>query len=211
VDIDGRGNTNLLPGDLIIKDVNGDGVINGMDQRPIGYSTTGTPILSFGATLDASYRGFGLSVVLAGGSMFTHARNAATRLPGNHNLPSYANDRWYREDPHNPQSEWIPGYYPPFRNGGGPSYGTYGGSEFWRTNVKYLRLRRIELSYDVPDYLSNQLGLSGMRVYSSATNLFSLDNVGFYNHDPEVANDFDLVYPTISLINIGVSTSVGGF
>ena len=211
VAIDGQGNTTLLPGDLIIRDVNGDGVINGMDQRPIGYSNTGTPILSFGATLDASYRGFGLSVVLAGGGLYTHQRNAATRLPGNHNLPTYAIDRWHREDPYNPQSEWIPGYYPPFRNGGGPSYGTYGASEFWYTNVKYVRLRRVELSYDVPDWFSNQLGLSGTRVYTSATNPFSLDNVGFYNHDPEVANSFDLVYPTISLVNIGVTTSVGGF
>jgi len=211
VDIDGQNNTTLLPGDLIIKDVNGDGVINDLDQRPIGYSVTGTPILSFGATLDASYRGFGLSLVLAGGGMFTHQRNAATRLPGNHNLPTYALDRWYREDPHNPQSEWSPGYYPPFLNGGGPSYGTYGVSEFWNTNVKYVRLRRVELSYNVPDYLSRQLGLSGMRVYASATNPFSLDNVGFYNHDPEVAQDAALIYPTISLVNIGVSTSVGGF
>lgn len=37
VNLDGQGNTTLLPGDLIYKDVNNDGVINGMDERPIGF------------------------------------------------------------------------------------------------------------------------------------------------------------------------------
>lgn len=41
VNLDGQGNTTLLPGDLIYKDVNNDGVINGMDERPIGFLKAG--------------------------------------------------------------------------------------------------------------------------------------------------------------------------
>src|SRR5699024_10750440 len=41
VNIDGEGNTTLLPGDFIYKDVNGDGEINEYDQRPIGYNAGG--------------------------------------------------------------------------------------------------------------------------------------------------------------------------
>src|SRR5260221_1459907 len=37
VDIDGQGNRTLLPGDLIYKDYNGDGKIDGNDDRPIGF------------------------------------------------------------------------------------------------------------------------------------------------------------------------------
>lgn len=37
VNLDGNNNRTLLPGDFIYKDVNGDGIINGMDERPIGY------------------------------------------------------------------------------------------------------------------------------------------------------------------------------
>jgi hypothetical protein len=211
IDNDGQGNAGLLPGDLIYEDVNGDRVINGLDQRPIGFSTTGTPILSFGSTIDVRYGGIGLNVVLAGGGLFSHQRNAATKLPSGHNLPSYANDRWHRVDPYDPQSEWVAGYYPPFRNGGTrPSYDELF-DEFWTTNVWYLRLRRVELSYDISDQVSSRVGVSGVRAYASASNPFSLDNVGFYNHDPEVVNDFDLVYPTASLFNIGVTMNLGGF
>ena len=38
VDIDGQGNRTLLPGDLIYEDLNGDGRINGYDEKPIGYN-----------------------------------------------------------------------------------------------------------------------------------------------------------------------------
>jgi hypothetical protein len=189
--------------------VNGDQVINAMDMRPIGYATTGTPILSFGATLDAAYRGLGLSLVLAGGALYSHNREAATKFPTGHNLPSYAVDRWYRIDPYNPQSEWHEGRYPPFRNGGNrPSFNRV--DDFWMTNVRYVRVRRVELSYDVPDALSRRAGFGRLRVYASVSNPFSIDNVGYYNHDPEVANDYDLVYPTVSVFNVGVRAKLGG-
>ena len=51
---DGQGNKSLLPGDFKFKDVNGDGLISNLDERPIGYavgdgSTAGaiTPYMSF--------------------------------------------------------------------------------------------------------------------------------------------------------------------
>jgi hypothetical protein len=78
------------------------------------------------------------------------------------------------------------------------------------TNVRYIRVRRVEVSYDLLDGVSRRFGMSGVRVYASASNPFSLDNVGFYNHDPEVVNDFDLVYPTASVINIGATMNLGG-
>src|SRR5690606_9284669 len=37
IDNDGQNNASQLPGDFIYKDVNGDGIINGLDERPIGY------------------------------------------------------------------------------------------------------------------------------------------------------------------------------
>jgi len=49
-------------------------------------------------------------------------------------------------DPYDPQSEWHPGTYPPFRNGGPrPSFNRT--DDFWRTNVKFVRVRRVELGY----------------------------------------------------------------
>ena len=44
INIDGQNNRTLLPGDFIYKDVNEDGVINWMDERPIGYPDRWSPM-----------------------------------------------------------------------------------------------------------------------------------------------------------------------
>lgn len=62
VNLDGQGNTTLLPGDLIYKDVNNDGVINGMDERPIGFPEGWAPILSFGGNIGLEWKGIDLNI-----------------------------------------------------------------------------------------------------------------------------------------------------
>jgi TonB-linked SusC/RagA family outer membrane protein len=48
VNVDGKGNSTLLPGDLIYKDLNGDNVIDYQDTRPIGYGYGTQPTTNFG-------------------------------------------------------------------------------------------------------------------------------------------------------------------
>ena len=112
-----------------------------------------------------------------------HQRGAETKnmFQGTHNAQRYFMDRWRRADPFDPQSEWIPGRYPPLRvnytyspfSRRAPSYAT---SDFWRTNVKFLKVRTMELSFNVPDRLPASVGLSGVRLFTNLSNPFSLDN-----------------------------------
>ncbi|MCD7932165.1 MAG: SusC/RagA family TonB-linked outer membrane protein [Tannerellaceae bacterium] len=60
VDNDRRGNTTSVSGDIIYRDVNGDGVINHLDERPIGYRQDATPIFNYGINLAAGWKGFDL-------------------------------------------------------------------------------------------------------------------------------------------------------
>ena len=71
VNIDGLGNKSLLPGDLIYKDVNGDGLIDQYDERPIGYSTVtwppsaiAQPLLNIGFVNTFNWKNFDLSINL---------------------------------------------------------------------------------------------------------------------------------------------------
>ena len=52
----------MLPGDLIYKDVNQDGAINGYDVRPIGYPAGRNPILNYGINASAQYKDFDISM-----------------------------------------------------------------------------------------------------------------------------------------------------
>jgi hypothetical protein len=123
-------------------------------------------------------------------------------------------DRWRRVDPFDPQSEWIPGRYPPMRNGTSsgnpPSRPSFSGSNFWRTNVKFLKVRTMELSFNVPDRLPASVGLSGVRLFTNLSNPFSLDNTRHYMMDPEVGNSNGMVYPSIRMLQFGFRATVGG-
>jgi TonB-linked SusC/RagA family outer membrane protein len=211
VNIDGQGNRTLLPGDLIYKDVNGDGIINGLDERPIGFAINTNPLLAFGANGSVGYGGVSLSVDLAGGTMYSYNQNLEMKFPfqADHNSPEWMLvDRWHRADPYDDNSQWIPGRYPPIRRGL-TSHASYRNSTFWRTNVTYLRLKRVELGYNLPDRLESVLRLSNSRIYLSGSNLHSFDNLGHIMLDPEVAFDSGLRYPPQRVLTIGFSTEVG--
>ena len=212
VDIDGQGNRTLLPGDFIYKDVNGDKIINEMDMRPIGYAIEQNPILGFGLNASASYRGVSLSLDFAGGGLYSYVQNLEMRYPfqGDHNSPVWMfEDRWHRADPYDDKSEWIPGRYPAIRRGL-TNHANYRHNDFWLTNVRYLRLKRIELAYELPSAVTSKLGLARGRVYASGANLFSFDNLAHIKLDPEIIQDSGLRYPTQRVISFGFDVELGG-
>ena len=98
VNLDGQGNTTLLPGDLIYKDVNNDGVINGMDERPIGFPEGWAPILSFGGNIGLEWKGIDLNIDFSGGAMQGWRQNyeLTNAYHNGGNSPAYLlEDRWH--------------------------------------------------------------------------------------------------------------------
>ena len=140
VNLDGQGNTTLLPGDLIYKDVNNDGVINGMDERPIGFPEGWAPILSFGGNIGLEWKGIDLNIDFSGGAMQGWRQNSelTNAYHNGGNSPAYLlEDRWHRLDLYDPESEWVPGRYPAIRNGEF-AYNNKN-SDFWLHNVTRVR------------------------------------------------------------------------
>ncbi len=196
IDNDGQNNSSQLPGDFIYKDVNGDGIINGLDERPIGYPTGWAPMLSFGGRIGLDYKGVDLNIDFSGGSMQSWNQDYELRnaFHGGGNSPAYLlEDRWHRADPYDPNSEWVPGYYPAIREGhSGPNAKN---NDFWLTNVRYLRVRNLELGYALPATVLNKINANKIRVYVRGSNLFSFDNVKRFQIDPEIEAPAAVVYP----------------
>jgi hypothetical protein len=201
----------MLPGDFIVEDVNGDGIINNFDQRVIGYGSGQTPIYSAGLQTNLSYRGVSLSLNWQGAAGYAHQRGAETKnmFQGGHNGQRWVMDRWHREDPYNPQSAWVPGRYQPHRQDV-THVSTGRNDTFWRTNVKYARLRQFEVGYAVPNNLSANFGLSGVRIYSNTTNPLTFSNTSHYRIDPEIQQGTALNYPTTRVVTFGFQASLGG-
>jgi TonB-linked SusC/RagA family outer membrane protein len=209
VNIDGQGNRTMLPGDFIYEDANNDGIINGLDQRPIGYPRAQNPFLSFGSSINAQYKGFSLAIVLAGAAMQSILRDFELRYPFQNNgtSPAYMlTDRWHREDPYDANSKWISGTYPATRKDN-TSHINYQFNDFWVTNIKYVRLRNLEIGYDIPKGILRRIGASRLRIYVNGTNLITLDNVKELEIDPEITSTNGLVYPQQRIYTFGFNLS----
>ena len=214
VNNDGQGNTTQLPGDLKFKDANGDGVISNLDERPIGYggndgSTFGgnNPYMSFGLSTGITWKGFSLNSDWAGATLQSYYRIFETVVPfqATHNGPEYLfNDRWHRADLYDNNSAWVPGKYPAIRRiNNHINYSRR--SDFWIKNVSYLRLRNLELAYNLPKHIVSKVHLTGARVYVSGTNILTFDNMKDIEIDPEIGQNNGLVYPIMKLYTFGIN------
>ncbi|HEX6926767.1 MAG TPA: TonB-dependent receptor [Longimicrobiaceae bacterium] len=210
VDIDGQNNTTLLPGDFIYKDANGDGIISSLDERPIGFRMGALPYLSFGLNASTAWKGFDLNLLFSGAGYQSYERNWEMKIPfqNDANSPEFMlTDRWHREDIWDPNSRWIPGKYPALRKEW-ETHSNMRKSDWWVTNVNYLRLRTVELGYTLPQSVIDSFRIRSARIYVTGSNLFSLDNVGEFGIDPEVASANGLQYPPLRMINVGANVGL---
>lgn len=211
VNIDGQGNKTLLPGDFIYQDIDGNGIIDGYDVRPIGFGYGQQPNINFGFSIGLIYNNFDFNADFSGASGYTWFQNWEARwaFQNNGNLNTIFTDRWHRADIFDPNSTWIPGKYPANRYNIQTGHSNYNrNSTFWLHNVTQLRARTIQLGYSIPKSVLERLRIQRARVYLNAYNLFSIDNLKQYGVDPEVQDDNALQFPQNKVINVGINLSL---
>lgn len=210
-----KGNTTSLPGDFYLKDVNGDGYIDGNDIKPMFYSLN-MPALNYGLTLTGSWKNIDLMILLQGSACYTiqvpdNLRNYA---PWEGNSSAFLFDRWHREDPFDLNSKWIPGKYPSARQANLNPTGN-GAQDTDRNTIdaSYLRIKSVELGYTLPTKVVKSAGLQNVRVYVNAYNLFTFCNSYLKNDlklDPEKTAGQDsrmMNYPLATTLNFGLNVS----
>ena len=77
----------------------------------------------------------------------------------------------------------------------------YRTSTFWRRNGSYLRLRNIQLGYELSAAVSRALRLNSVYCYVNATNLFTLDHLGKLG---DAEQDYLLSYPLMRTVSVGL-------
>jgi len=190
-------------GDLIYADKNGDGQITAADQIRSKYGNI--PQIVYGLSLNAGYKGFDLSVLFAGQAQVSQYVLPESGTIGNY-YSSWADNAW---SPTNPN-----GSYPKVstRASSAVSGGLYN-STFWLNDASFVRLKNVQLGYTLPASTISKLHISGLRLYVSAFNLFTITKVKDY--DPEGTNasgqyggaqyGSGQFYPEQRIINIGAN------
>ena len=81
---------------------------------------------------------------------------------------------------------------------------SYVSSTFWITNATFIRLKNVQIGYNLPSVVSNKLSMSNVRLYLSGENLFTIShfNEGW---DPEMGINQTGWYPLTRLWMIGIN------
>ncbi len=180
---------NLRPGDMKYRDYDGDGAITPDDQ--VRRDKTTQPTFQGGVNFNFQYKDFDLSVLFqgaAGGELRVGADESGSI--GNYLKEVYDN-RWTID---NPSST-----HPRIADRGNQYYSF--GNTYWLQSTDYLRLKNIELGYNLPQQLADKVGINNFRLYVSAYNLVTW--TGMESFDPEAVNSIGQYYPQSKIINLG--------
>ena len=165
--------TTSKPGDFRFVDTDGNGKINSDDRTNIG---NGVPDWSFGLNFDAEWKGIDLGVFFQGVSGVDVFDATYRQDIASGNYPTWVLQRWTGEG----TSNTVP---------------TLGDSKNWVCSDmyvrdgSYLRLKNITLGYTLPRELTRRIGISRLRIYGRAENLFTWTK--YWGFDPEIGAGFD--------------------
>lgn len=183
----------LRPGDMKFKDINGDGKIDGNDQ--VRLDKNRDPTFSGGVTMNLQYKNFDLSILFQGATGGLLYFGTESGDIGNYLQYSY-DHRWSVDHPSNVD--------PRLANRGDTYYtgGGAGNNTYFLRNSDYLRLKNIELGYNLGGAIQKRLNINNFRIYVNALNLLTWDKMKIY--DPESTNGSGQYYPQARILNTGI-------
>ena len=182
---------NTQPGDIKYIDIDDDGSITSNDRVRIYESAI--PEIVYGINMGAMWKGFELNILWTG-----QARAKQMIRPGSYNRDiTYFNNRWI-------SAEETPDARYPRAFERDDSFNSRD-SDFWLKDASFLRLKNIELAYNIPSSFLEKIKISSLRLYLSGFNLFSIDKIKI--QDPEGTQAGGMYYPQQRVYNMGVSIS----
>lgn len=171
----------MQPGDMKYRDMNGDGKIDDYDRTIIGC---GQPLHTGGFSNNFTWKNFDLNIFFSwsyGNDILNANRlifESGWKSQTNQ-LASYAN-RW---TPSNPTSDT-------------PRAGATGSEEYSSRVIEdgsFLRLKNVSLGYTIPSRQLRKAGISSLRLYVSADNIWTWTN--YSGPDPEVSTRNSVLTP----------------
>lgn len=179
------------PGDVIFKDIDGDGEITADDRMRINRNNI--PEWTGGFTINGRYKQFDLSMFFQGAAGASQYIRTSSGEFGNY-LEDFANKRW---TPDNKEAEG------PRAFNREEEYWIAQNNTYFYRNTDYIRFKNLELGYNFPESLVDKWGIQNFRIYVSGYNLLTWDS--FKVMDPESSSEGGAFYPQKRVFNTGVT------
>ena len=193
----------VMPGDIKYKDINGDGIINDNDKVAIGATTK--PNLTYGFGVSAKWKGLDVNAHFQGVGKSTYFINGSSVYMfmredfGNIFKDIAESNRWILGVNEDPNAE-----YPRLSYGGNSN--NQQSSTFWLRDGSYLRLKTLDIGYTLPTMFVNKLHLNKVRFFFIGTNLLTFSKFDLW--DPEMGSSDGKKYPLSKTFSLGVSINL---
>ena len=189
-------------GDIKYKDLNNDGQIDAYDQTYISRGDVPTTVYGFGFTV--GWKDLSVGMMFQGVAGAERVLNGSSVNPfngggGSGNLYSNIGDRWTEENPDQNA------FYPRLSYGSETTsnINNFQKSTWWVRNMNFLRLKTLQISYNLPKPWVNKVHLKNVAVYVMGTNLFTLSRFKLW--DPELNTDNGASYPNTTSYSVGIN------
>lgn len=186
-----------MAGDIKYKDINGDGVVDELDQVAIGFPTT--PEIIYGFGFSTGYKAFDLSCFFQGLSRESFWVNPSSTAPfaGQTALLKVYEESHWSEGNRDLYALWP-------RLSANTNANNTAVSTWFMQNGAFLRLKTVELGGTLPGHLTQRAGIARARLYVSGMNLLTMS--AFKLWDPEMAGN-GLGYPIQKVYNFGIQVT----
>jgi len=187
----------LIPGDFMYLDYDANGNIDHTnDKIPTLYNNY--PQNTYGGTFGIRYKSFQISAMLYG--VINVYKDVDAQMLwdlSDGNLGNYfANpdvvSRWTAE---NAENALKPSLHSDFRD-----YSLISGTTYSYQNASYMRLKNLELAYDINNSYLSKVGIKNVQLYANANNLFTITK---FNKQLDPEGDSSGLYPLVRRYNIG--------
>jgi TonB-linked SusC/RagA family outer membrane protein len=178
----------ISDGDIKYTDITGDGIINSDDRVRMGHPPT--PEIIYGLSTTINYKKFDFSFLLQGAARTSFFINGFHPF-GTQGIRNVM--QWVADERYSPQNPDIYANYPKLSKMDNAN--NTANSSYWLRDGSFLKLRSAEIGY------THGLG----RVFISGFNLWTLSEFDLW--DPEQGGGNGLVYPTQTVINLGLQLS----
>ena len=189
-------NVALKNGDAVYVDLNGDGIVDQNDQKPLGY--TDNPEITYSLNFNFQWKGLDFTMLWIGADHVSRQLNGYFRDQfGSTNtsaLTQWVADNSWTEDNTDAILPRIS-----FEN----RVHNNRDSQAWVIDSRYVRLKNVEFGYTFAPKKKDAF-FNYIRVYASGNNLLTFAD--FKGNDPEAPGsglDYGVRYPMTRLFNIG--------
>ncbi|MFI3322407.1 MAG: TonB-dependent receptor [Rikenellaceae bacterium] len=214
---------NWAAGDIMYKDLNGDGIINSgsnslSDHGDLKIIGNNTPRYAISFSANASYKGFDVSAFFQGVMKrdYWAGGDLSTSGSGRYFWGVYGNIwnataltqhiDYFRGNEDNVLGLNIDSYYP--RPLFGNTYKNMQVQTRYLQDASYLRLKNVQIGYSLPQRVLDKIGFSKLRIFASGENLLTFTSLPDI-YDPETISGgyYGSAYPQAATISFGLNVT----